>query len=71
MKFALLYIDELRPIILARAKDLGIHLKMLTAGNVEQTFTFMDFPIFRITLVETDTYMVDSSIVLDGETYFR
>lgn len=51
------------------AKDLGIHLKMLSAGNTAQTFTFMDFPIFRIALVEPDTYTVDSTLVFDEEKY--
>ena len=51
------------------AKDLGIHLKMLSAGSMEQRFTFMDFPIYQITLVEPDTYTVDSAIVIDGEKY--
>lgn len=51
------------------AKDLGIHLKMLSVGSVEQRFTFMDFPISRITLVESDTYTVDATIVIDGEKY--
>lgn len=51
------------------AKDLGIHLKMISAGTVEQRFMFMDFPIDRITLVEPDTYTIDSAIVIEGETY--
>ncbi len=51
------------------AKDLGIHLKMLSAGSIEQRFTFMDFPIYQIILVEPDTYTVDSTIVIDGEKY--
>lgn len=51
------------------AKDLGIHLKMLSAGCVEQRFIFMDFPIYRIVLVEPDTYTVDSAIVIDEEKY--
>lgn len=51
------------------AKDLGIHLKMLSAGSIEQRFTFMDFPIDQITLVEPDTYTVDSTIVIEGENY--
>lgn len=50
-------------------KDLGIHLKMLSAGSIEQRFTFMDFPIYQIILVEPDTYTVDSTIVIDGEKY--
>ena len=36
---------------------------------MEQRFTFMDFPIYQITLVEPDTYTVDSAIVIDGEKY--
>lgn len=51
------------------AKDLGIHLKMLTMGISEQRFTFMDFPIYQITLVEPDNYTVDATITLDGERY--
>lgn len=51
------------------AKDLGIHLKMLSAGSTEQRFIFMDFPIYQITLVEPNTYTVDSTIVIDGENY--
>lgn len=51
------------------AKDLGIHLKMLSAGNNAQTFTFMDFPISQIALVEPDTYTIDSTLVLDEEKY--
>lgn len=51
------------------AKDLGIHLKMLSLGSVEPQFTFMNFPIYQITLVEPDTYTVDSTIVIEGEEY--
>lgn len=51
------------------AKDLGIHLKMLSAGSLEQIFTFRSFPIDQITLVEPDTYTVDSSIVIEEEKY--
>lgn len=51
------------------AKDLGIHLKMLSAGSADQRFIFMDFPIYKITLVEPDTYTVDSTLELDGEKY--
>jgi len=51
------------------AKDLGIHLKMLSAGSMKYGFTFMDFPIYQISLVESDTYTVDSAIEIDGEIY--
>ncbi len=50
-------------------KDLGIHLKMLSAGSLEPRFTFMDFPIYQITLVEPDTYTIDSVTILNGERY--
>lgn len=51
------------------AKDLGIHLRRLSAGNMEQRFIFMNFPIYQITLVEPDTYTVESTMVIDGEKY--
>ena len=51
------------------AKDLGIHLKMLSAGCAEQRFIFMDFPIYRIFLVEPDTYTIDVTTVIDGDKY--
>jgi len=50
-------------------KDLGIHLKMLFAGNHRVKLFFYDLPISQIALVEPNIYTVDSNIVFNEEEY--
>lgn len=52
-----------------KEKDLGIHLKMLERGNIEQKYIFMDIPVRCITLVEPNTYTIDAAIMIPGEKY--
>lgn len=51
------------------AKDLGIHFKMLSLGDIAPILTFMDVPITQISLVENDTYTIDFTPIFDGVAY--
>ena len=51
------------------AKDLGIHLKMLSSTQQETEFYFYDLPIDGIALVDKNTYSIVANLELEGEKY--
>ncbi len=50
-------------------KDLGIHLKMLSGGDIESYYIFMNVPIYDIVCVDQNLYTVSANPIIDDEEY--